>query len=134
VREARKALRDERADHEKHVARTADELLRTRRDVEAGLAKLREERRHLSKLHRRLKERHAAHWKATEAALRHREGLLAEGRRQLEASRAALAGDRLRFNGEAELGRRQLHDAWETLHPARAGWERRRGPEQAALP
>jgi len=133
VREARKALRDERADHEKHVARTADELLRTRRDVEAGLAKLREERRHLSKLHRRLKERHTAHWKATEAALRQREELLAEGRRQLEASRATLAEARLRFNGEAELGRRQLHDARETFRRAQAQWEQRRDHEQAEL-
>src|SRR5581483_2862084 len=122
-----------RADHAKRVAQTTEELLRSRHEVEAGLAKLREERRHLTELHRRLKERHAAHWKATEAALRHREGLLAEGRRHLEAERAALTAARLRFNGEAELGRRQLRDAWATFHRAQAEWQQRHAHEQAEL-
>src|SRR5262249_52887486 len=70
VRESRTALRNERTEHDKHVHRTTGELQRSRSDVEAGLEKLREERRHLSELHSRLKLRHAAHWKATEAALR----------------------------------------------------------------
>jgi hypothetical protein len=133
VRESRTALRNERAEHDKHVHRTADELRRSRSDVEAGLEKLREERRHLSELHRRLKLRHAAHWKATEAGLRKREDQVADERRKLEADRAAQIEARLRFNGEAELGRRQLQDSWDTFYRAQKQWEERRAHEQAEL-
>ncbi|HEX5271286.1 MAG TPA: hypothetical protein VFW33_12390, partial [Gemmataceae bacterium] len=133
VREARVALRNERTEHEKRVAETTEELLRARRELKAGEEELREQRRRLTELHRRLKRRHAAQWKAAGADLRRREGQLGEDRRKLDVDRAALNEARLRFNGEAELGRRQLGDGWEELRRAQKEWENRRGHEDAEL-
>lgn len=133
VREARMALRNERAEHEKRVAETTAELLRTRRDIKTGQDKLHDERRHLSDLHKRLKRRHAAHWQAAQSAVRAREDRLGAERRKLEAERSALHEARLRFNGEVELGRRQLRDGWDELRRAQKQWEERRGREDADL-
>src|SRR5205085_191121 len=110
VREARRKLREERAEHEKRVAETTAELLHLRKEVKAGQDRLSGERRHLADLHRRIKRRYTAHWKAARSAMQAREDRLAEERRKLDADRAALNESRLRFNGEAELGRRQLQD------------------------
>jgi chromosome segregation ATPase len=133
VREARMALRDERVEHEKRVAETTAELLRTRRDLKAGQDKLRDDRRRLAHLHKRLRRRHAAQGKAVQAAARAREDRLAGDRRKLEAEQAALNEARLRFNGEAELGRRQLQDGWDELRRAQKHWEERRGRDDADL-
>jgi chromosome segregation ATPase len=133
VREARMALRDERTEHEKRVAETTAELLLARREVTTGQEQLRGERNQLTELHRRLKERHAARWKATEDDLRRREERLGEERRKVEADRGALNDARLRFNGEAELGRRQLQDGWDEFRRARKQWDERRGREDAEL-
>ncbi len=133
VREARMALRNERAEHDKRVEDTATELQRVRREVSAGQEKLKASRQHLSDLHRRLKRRHAARWTATEAGIKKREERLTAEQTQLEADRAALTDARLRCNGEAELGRRKLQAAWEDFHRAQQQWEERRGQEQADL-
>ncbi len=131
VREARRTQRNERAEHETRVAETTAELLRARGEVQAGEEKLRDERGQLNELHRRLKRRHAAHWTAIEAALHKREERLDEERRKWEADRGALNDARLRFNGEAELGRRQLQDGWDELRRARKQGEERRGRDDA---
>jgi hypothetical protein len=133
VRAARLALRTERTDHEKRVAETTADLLRARREIEVGQEKLSGERLHLAELHRRLQRRHAAHWAATEASLRKREDGLGADLRKLEADRTALNEARLRFNGEAELGRRQLRDGWGEFRQAQKRWEERRGQEDAEL-
>jgi hypothetical protein len=133
VREARMALRTERDEHEKRVAATTSELLATRRDIKAERDKLGEERRRLAELHRRLKRRHAAHWKVARAAVQSREDRLARERRKVEADRAALNEARLRFNGEAELGRRQLHDGWDELRRAQKRWHDEHGRADADL-
>jgi chromosome segregation ATPase len=133
VREARMTLRNERAEHEQRVGATTAELLRLRREVEADQQKLRDERRHLAELHGRLKRRHVAQGRAAQAEVRSREERLTEERRKLGADRAALNEARLRFNGEAELGRRQLRDAWDELRRARSQWEEGRGREGAEL-
>jgi hypothetical protein len=133
VREARVTLRNERIEHEKRVAETTAELVQARSEVNAGKETVRAERRQVNELHRRLKRRHASLWKATEADLHKREERLNEDRRKLEADRAAQNDARLRFNGEAELGRRQLHDAWDDFRRAQKEWEQRRGHEEDEL-
>jgi hypothetical protein len=133
VREARMALRGERAEHEKRVVAMTAELLLARRGAQADQEQLRVRRRQLAELRRRLKRRHEAQWARAEAALRKDEARLAGERRKLEADRAALSEARLRFNGEAELGRRKLRDGWDELHRAQKQWEERRGHEHAEL-
>jgi len=133
VREARMALRNERAEHEKRVTETTAELQRERREMTAGQEKLQASRQQLSELYHRLKRRHAARWTATESGVKKREGRLAADQGKLEADRAALTEARLRCNGEAELGRRKLHDAWDDFHRAEKQWEERRGREDAEL-
>jgi chromosome segregation ATPase len=133
VRDARAALGNERIEHQRKVAEAATELEKARHEVKAGEEKLREERGRLNELHARLKERHAAHWQAAETDLRRREERLGEERRKVDADRAALNDARLRFNGEAELGRRQLQDAREEFRRAQKQWDERRGREDAEL-
>jgi FHA domain len=131
VREARMALRNERDEHDKRVAETTNDLLRMRRDIERGQAKLHGQRRRLTDLHRRLKRRHAVRWKSAEAAVQKREDRLTAEQHKLEADRTALNEARLRFNGEAELGRRKLQDGWDEFRRAQKQWEERRGREEA---
>src|SRR5262249_39562159 len=126
VRDARAALRGEREEHARQVAETTAELQRARQEVESAQEKLRQERDHLSELHERLRSRHADHWKAAETALRKREDQLEAERRKRESDRAALTDARLRFNGETELGRRQLQDGWDGLRRAQRQWDERR--------
>jgi hypothetical protein len=133
VRDARTTLRNERTDHERRVAETTAELTKARQEVKAGEEKLREERGRLNELYRRLKERHAARWNTAEADLRRREERLGEERRKLEAEREALTDARLRFNGEAELGRRQIQDAWSEFRRAQKLLDERRGYVDADL-
>jgi chromosome segregation ATPase len=133
VREARMALRNEQTEHKKSVAETTAELVRKRGEIEAANEKLRGERRQLTELHRRLQQRHARHWQSAEAAMHKREERLAAERHKLDADRAALNDARLRFNGEAELGRRQLHAAWDEFRRAQKQWEARRAQECADL-
>jgi hypothetical protein len=133
VRESRMALRNERTEHEKRIAEAAADLARARGEARTVEENLSGERRRLADLHHRLKRRHAAHWKAAGADLRQREEQLAEDRRKWEVDRSALNEARLRFNGEAELGRRQIQDGWDELRRSQKQWEERRDREDAEL-
>jgi hypothetical protein len=133
VGKARLALRSERMEQDKGIAKATAELLRTRGEIKTGREKLRLDRERLAELHRRLKRRHADRWQSTEVALQKRQEQLDAGQRKLDADRATLNELRLRFNGEAELGRRQLQDGWEALRRAQEQWEERRGHQDAEL-
>jgi hypothetical protein len=106
------------------------ELRQARSEAEAAGQQAHQERRRLGELRRRLKRRWRRHWQAHEAALARREHeALAERRRlrqdaeALRKERAALTQAQLRFNGEAELGRRELQEGWEELSLAQQQWE-----------
>jgi hypothetical protein len=118
IRKSRQTLRRERAEHEKHVADATDELLRTRKEVRGEQDNLERERKMLSGLVQRLKKRYARHAQADRAAIEQRERELTRNRAALEREKATFAETRLRFNGEVEVGRRQLQDRWEQLRSA----------------
>lgn len=137
---ARVALARERAAHDRHAATTAAELEQARRELHQGQQELQAGRAHLAGLARRMKRRWHRSWHAERQAMRRREEALAADRRQLEKDteklarqRAELTQGRLRFNGEAELGRRELQAAREELDTARRGWQEQQAREHAAL-
>src|SRR5690606_36112543 len=86
-------------------------------------ADARRERRRLGELRRRLHRRWKRHWQQHEAHLQRREEEVARVARRLEEERAALHQERLRLNGERELGRRQLQEEWQQLGLAQQQWE-----------
>jgi hypothetical protein len=140
VRESREALRRERAEHEQHTAAQLRDLERTRGELSRASRDAEAERARLHRLRRRLKARSHRHLLAERTALARREEDVAGRLRrleqeteQLEQGRAALAQERLRFNGEAELGRRRLQDAWDQLYEQQRRGQETREREQAAL-
>jgi pSer/pThr/pTyr-binding forkhead associated (FHA) protein len=111
--------------------RVKEEVVRDRQQVDR-------ERRRLVELRKRLKRRWHRHWDAEKAALQAREQDLAAAREKLRQDAEALRGERaafvrsqLRFNGEVELGRRQLQDEWQQLARAQQQWEAALRQEQA---
>jgi pSer/pThr/pTyr-binding forkhead associated (FHA) protein len=130
VRGERKAV-----EAEKEAVRQQRELAQT------GLAQIRaetvqekervvQERQRLGELRRRLRRRWQRHWQHQEDDLCRREQELAAGRARLERlqgelqqERARHIHDQLRFNGELEVGRRQLQEEWQRLGVAQQQWE-----------
>jgi hypothetical protein len=115
-----------RKEHEQHRTR-----LQQHQEELAGLQQRAErERLRFVELRRRLKRRWRRHWNVQERSLANREKDLSASwqrlQREAEAmqrDRAALVQAQLRFNGEAELGRRQLQDEWQQLGLAQQQWE-----------
>jgi len=126
AREAYQQLRGERKLREAQLTDGKDELLALHREVEDGRGQLRRDRQHLLRLRRRLKRRWHRHWAAERAAMARRDQQV-EARRhelqrdaeRLQQEHQALRQARLAFNGEMELGRRQLQAAWDKLRQAR---------------
>jgi hypothetical protein len=115
------------AEREEMAARTQQERAEA---VAAGEA-ARKERTRLVALRKRLKQRWRKHWLAHESALAAREKQLAVWRAEvaddaaaLQSERAALLQAQLRFNGEAEVARRQLREGWEELALKQQEWEK----------
>src|SRR5262249_4777984 len=52
---------------------------------------------------------------------------------EFKTERAALGQARLRFNGEVELGKRQIQDGWDELHRAQREWQASRQAEDSQL-
>jgi hypothetical protein len=140
ARQARGELREETRAHEERVAAATQELTRDRRELEEGQRHLRAERCRLLDLRRHLKKRWHRHWLAERRAQTRRETELTRLQRELEQElervrqdQAALARTQLQVNGERELGRRQVQDAWQQLRQAAQQWRQRRDREQAEL-
>jgi hypothetical protein len=138
ARQARTELQSERAAYEQRVAETSHEFACDRREIADDRRLIQTERRRLSDLRRRLKKRWHRHWAAERTAMRRREAELAGQRRALETEgerlhqeRAALNQARLRFNGEFEVGRRQLLVAREGLQQEQQAWQEQRARQQA---
>jgi pSer/pThr/pTyr-binding forkhead associated (FHA) protein len=130
ARQARADVQAERAAHEQRVTATTRELSAARREVAQDRQQALAERRRLVDLRQRLKRRWHRHWAAERAAMRQREqqleaqrGELEQEQERLQRAREELHGERLRFNGEAELGGRNLEAAWEELHRQQRRWQ-----------
>ncbi|HEV3260449.1 MAG TPA: hypothetical protein VG013_26580 [Gemmataceae bacterium] len=140
VREAHAALKQERAVYEQRVEDTTGYLAEARAELEDSQQQAQTERRRLSQLRKRLKQRWHRHWAAERAAMRQKYDALAGERRVLEAEyegleqeKAAFDKVRLRLNGELELGRRQLQGEWEQLWQAQQQLQETRERDRAEL-
>jgi pSer/pThr/pTyr-binding forkhead associated (FHA) protein len=138
VREARNALRKEREEHDASRTSTLNELDQSRKELAAARQQSEKEKRRLAKFAQRLQQRYQRQWAGKEQSLRQREDALVKQRRELEKAtgqlhqdRAALVQARLRFNGEVELGRRQLQAGWNELQQQRRLLQEQRAREQA---
>ncbi|MBL8795534.1 MAG: FHA domain-containing protein [Planctomycetia bacterium] len=116
------ALKAERAAHETQVSADRRELEAARNELAEAKRQSETERQRLSKLLQGLKRRYERQWADERAALQKREAETIRERRDVEHEREKLQRERgellqarLRFNGEVELGRRQLHADWETF-------------------
>jgi hypothetical protein len=130
ARQDRAALKaeTEAARRQNEEVRTA--LNRERETVQKELQQAGKERRRLIELRKRLKKRWRKHWQVHEAALERREQEAKEKHADLEREAEKLQRERvqlmqaqLRFNGEVELGRRQLQAEWQQLGLAQQQWE-----------
>ncbi len=136
----RTALHKDRAAYEQYLDKVTGDLSQAQRELVDNQQRLQAERRRLSNLVRRLKqrfqrqfqaERQRLNLQAEELALE--ESNLVSERNAQEKRAATLVADRLAFNGDYELGRRQLADGWARLRRAQQKWRTRRAAERAAL-
>jgi len=140
ARGERTALRQDRAAYREYLNKVTGDLSQAQRELVEEQQKLHDERRRLARLARRLKNRLAKQTAAEreKIALRaeelaNEERNLASERQVLDRRAAAIKDERLSFNGEYELGRRELQEAWDRLRRAQRRWRRRRRGERAAL-
>jgi hypothetical protein len=138
VRQDRAAWKAERAAAEQELDAQRKDLAREREEAARQREQAGRERQRLVGLRRRLKQRWRRHWQEQEKALARRaqemaatEERLRQQAEGLQREREALAQYQLRFNGEAELGRRQLHDEWLQLGLAQQHWEEALNREQS---
>jgi hypothetical protein len=118
ARQARQELQQEQQSHAQHVGSVQTELDRGRQELEESRRHGEAERRRFIRLRRRLQRRWHRHWVAQHQVQAQREAEVARLRKAVEEQQAALVQAQLRVNGERELGRRQLADAWDQLHQA----------------
>ena len=133
VRQEKALLQKERAAFEQERRTRLEETARNRDEAAQSLKKAQTERGRLLVLRRRLRQRWRRHWNVREQAIAHREREVSRACEQFGADRVALTQARLRFNGEAELGRRQLRDGWDELAKARRQWQAERQRDEAEL-
>lgn len=136
----RETLHKEKLEHEKLLAKQAQELLQARQEVSNDQQKNVRERQRIDLVYQRLRKR----WQRVSAAEREKQQLqalklqaeaqtLQERQATLAAQEAAHAQDVLRFNAERELVSRQLRSEHDTLNEQQQAWRRRRSQEHAAL-
>jgi chromosome segregation ATPase len=136
----RAGLTHERQAYEQFVQQVSTNLTQAQRELVDKQQQLQAQRSRLSALHQRLKQRWQRMWKAEkqkqllrEEELANEEANLAQESERLDQERQSLAQERLEFNGQYELGRRQLLNAWSRLRQAQQKWRQRRSGERAAL-
>src|SRR5262249_12807230 len=137
VGEARAVLRRERDTFEDQAKTLLADVERDRSESAAAQQLAQRERKRFVELRRRLKQRWRRHWTVQEAEMRRREQALeAEWRRladeadRVQQDRNDQIEERLRFNGEVELGRRQLQHDQAQLAQQQQAWAERRTSEQ----
>lgn len=140
TRDAQEQLKQERGAHAAQLAEASKYLDAMRVEIADGKEQTLTERRRLFRLRQRLKQRLHRHWLAERQVMRRREEELAarcraleqEGER-LQHERDELSRARLRFNSDAEIGKRQLQDSWNQFRAEQRHWEASRAAEQDVL-
>jgi hypothetical protein len=140
VQAARGALKREREDHERQAARRAEETARQEAEAEQQRKQVEHDRHRLHRLRRKLKGRfdrrvrierqRAAKVQAAAATERAR---LERERQHVQIEHETLAQTRLRLNGDAELGKRQLQADWALLRQRQEEWRQLREQQEADL-
>jgi hypothetical protein len=140
ARQARAELQQEKKLLEERTQASARDLARQRQELEEGRRQTTAEHNRLRDLQRRLKQRWHRHWAAERQAQRRREAEVAgqaraldRDKERLDEERAALTRERLRWNGERELGRRQIQDAWLQFRQAQHHRDARQARDRAEL-
>ncbi len=140
VREEREALRKERAAHEERSAQDLRDLEALRRETAGAQEEVGKERQRLAGFRGRLKRHYHQQLHAERLAIRRREEEVVRQQRQIEQEgdglrqeKAELVQARLRFNGEAELGRRQLQDERDELQRRARLWQEEEARARAEL-
>ena len=103
---------------------------REKAEADSLKAQTDQDRQRLAEMRQKLERRQERQFAEREAALGQREQELAAARNgldqkadELKRDRATLEAVRLRFNGDAELSRRELGEGWEQLALAQQQWE-----------
>ena len=115
ARAAHATLKTEQAAHDAKVKQHRQEVETSQREIAAAKAATEEERERTSQLLKQLKRRWEKQCADEQAAIKRREDEVGRQKRQVEEEREKLLQQReqlnqarLRFNGDAELSRRQL--------------------------
>jgi hypothetical protein len=133
-------LQAERTAHQEQVEQARQRLQEAQTRTDAIRRQAEAERVRFRALRRRMKRRWQRHLEAERQNFRRREEALAEEARQLDQegsqiqeAKDALTRAQLRWNGEAEVGRRQLRDERERLRHEQQLWQEGRKREQEEL-
>jgi hypothetical protein len=119
----REALQRDREAMNKEAAESRGRLAEALAAAGEAEKQAKAERARVVELRRRLKRRWRRDWQAHDAALRRRDQEMISGQTRLQKEAESMTAERLRFNGEVELGRRQLQDQWLELALAQQQWE-----------
>jgi hypothetical protein len=132
-KQERAALEAEREAFAKESAEARREWAKARAEAALANEEAIAERKRLQDLRRRLKQRWHRHWQWQKNELRRQEMTVASERKRQEQESKNLREARLRFNGEAELGRRQLRDGWNELRRFRRQEEEHQSRDRSSL-
>lgn len=128
---ARIALRQKRADHVALVEEQQRELA-SAREAAAELQRCAKvDRERLLVLRRRMIQRGRKHWQSRRKANAELEARLRQQADQFDAEKSKFAEHREQSNGQIELDKRRLKDAWDRLHNAQREWQAKRTNEES---
>jgi hypothetical protein len=140
VQTARMTFKGEQEEQLAICARQREELACGQAELEENRKKLDADRKRVTGLRRQLQQRFQRRWLAEQQKIRGSElEIAAEGKRleqetaKLRQDREALAKARLSFNGEAELGKRQLQAQRQELQREQKQWKEQRAQQEAEL-
>ena len=133
ARAARITLHNERAAFQESVEKTQQELTTRQKQVEQVEMQAKAERRRLIRLRRRLKKRWHQNLLAERRALAQQTSALQKQVADVQQHKAELIEERLRANGDIELGKRQLEEEWRRLRQEQETWKASCQREQTEL-
>ena len=136
----RAAVAQDRSDCERHIERITGDLSQAQRQILAAEKQVHVERRKVAGIQEKLKQRWHRHWKHKQRQYAQRQlaqtrhaASLDQREQNVRAAETALYARRLCFNGDAELSKLQLNEAWAELRKAQFRWRHRRSMERTAL-
>jgi len=140
VQAARAALNSQRQDHARALAQQTEELAAGRAELDGQRQQLEADRQRAKLLRRRLQRYYQRRLAAERQHIRNREIAVADQQRRMEKEAAklhqerdALTQARLGFQGDIELGKRQLQAAWQELRQQQSRLQEEHEREKTGL-